>query len=277
MLPGPDQALIYNMRNIRSRRQWLRRHAVNVHAQLAREGQYICLQKHHLRRNSGADPWSHLPKAMKTILVVDDHPVLREGLLAVLQCDPRLSVAGQAGTAAEALKFLEKQQADLVITDLGLPGEDGTELIKHILTLYPSLPVLVLSVYDETFYAERVLAFGAKGYVMKNECSERVLEAISKVLAGEVYVSKRVSEMILRRVSGIKVTGGSLHINKLTSREFSVFQLIGRGKSCRDIAQTLTLSLKTVNVYRGHIKRKLDLKSSAQLIRCAARYAATDN
>ncbi len=212
---------------------------------------------------------------MKKIFIVDDHPVFREGLISVLQRDPSITVMGEAGSSAEALEMLKTVEPDLVIADLGLPDKDGTELIKSILQIQPSVPVLVLSMHDEMFYAERVLAAGGKGYLMKQEATDAILEGIWRVLSGEVCVSQQVSSLILQRLSGIRPKDAGEGLGKLTPREFAVFQLIGRGKTCRDIARDLDLSVKTVNVYRGHIKRKLDLKSGAQLIRCAAIHAAT--
>ena len=213
----------------------------------------------------------------KRILIVDDHPVFREGLISVLHRDPSLSIAGEASSVEEALVMLQTLEPDLVLADLGLPDRDGTELVKRIAALRPHLPVLVISMHDEMFYAERVLAAGGKGYLMKRLDTATILAGIRRVLSGEVHVSAQVSNVILQRMAGTHAKEADQGIAKLTPREFSVFQLIGRGKTCRDIAGELNLSVKTVNVYRGHIKRKLELKSGAQLIRCAARYAATDD
>jgi len=216
-------------------------------------------------------------RSPKRIFIVDDHPVFREGLISLLQRDPTFSIVGEAATVEAALLALETMEPDLVVADLGLPDKDGTELIKQIAARHPSLPILVLSMHDEMHYAQRVLAAGAKGYLMKQQDSATILEGVRRVLGGEIHVSPQVSNALLQKMTGTRATEPSDGVANLTPREFDVFQLIGRGKTCRDIAGELNLSIKTVNVYRGHIKRKLDLKSGAQLIRCAALHAATGN
>ena len=215
--------------------------------------------------------------ATKKLFLVDDHPVFREGLCAVLRRDPALTIVGEASSAAEALLALADVKPDLLLIDLGLPDQDGTELIKQIAVAHPGLPVLVISMHNELLYAERVLAAGGKGYLMKQEGAETILSGIRKVLSGQIHLSERAANALLRTVSGMRSRDGSDGIAMLTEREFAVFQLIGRGKTCRDIAQELNLSVKTVNTHRGHIKRKFNLQSSAQLIQCAVRYAAAND
>jgi DNA-binding NarL/FixJ family response regulator len=211
----------------------------------------------------------------KGILLVDDHSFMRDGLAQLINRQPDMKVCGEAGDPAEALRQLAKAKPDLVLTDLTMPGRSGLEFIKDIVAAEPTMAVLVISMHDEAVYAERVLRAGARGYIMKGAGGENLLTALRQVLRGEVYVSPQMSARILAGLSGSKPRGSTSPIEKLTDREFEVFQLIGQGKSTRDIAEQLHLSPKTVDVHRTHLKEKLELKDATALIRHAVRWVET--
>ena len=211
----------------------------------------------------------------KKLLLVDDHPMMRAGLTGLINQQADLEVCCEAGTVAEALTEIPKCSPDLVVTDLTLPGRGGLELIKDVKVLHPDLPVLVISMHDEMLHAERALRAGARGYLMKEAGAEKMLEAIRRVLGGQVYVSERMSAKIFDIFSGRRAHNSP--IEKLTDREFEVFQLIGQGKTTRAIAQQLNLSSKTVDVHRGHIKEKLALPDATSLVRHAVRWVETQN
>lgn len=213
----------------------------------------------------------------RRILIVDDHPFMRAGLAQLIDRQPGLMVSGEAGNPAAAMAELARCPVDLVLTDISMPGRSGIEFIKDLQATRPELPILVVSMHDELIYAERVLRAGARGYIMKEAGGENLLAAIKQVLAGEVYVSPKMSARILDSLSGRKPRGSQSPIEKLTDREFEVFQLIGQGKSTRDIARQLHLSSKTVDVHRGHIKEKLELKDTTALVRHAVRWVETQN
>jgi DNA-binding NarL/FixJ family response regulator len=211
----------------------------------------------------------------KRILLVDDHPFMRAGLAQLIDKQPDLHVIGEAGEPGEAMRVLAGTPVDLVLTDMTMPGRSGIEFIKDVLALHPSLPILVVSMHDEAIYAERVLRAGARGYIMKEAGGENMLLAIRQVLGGQVYVSARVSAKILDAMSGRRPRGSNSPIEKLSDREFEVFQLVGQGKSTRDIAQQLSLSPKTVDVHRANIKAKLGLQDVTALVRHAVRWVET--
>lgn len=213
--------------------------------------------------------------ARKGILLVDDHPFMRAGLAHLIDRQPDMRVCGEAGNPAEAFQQLKTARPDLVLTDLTMPGRSGLEFIKDLLSVEPRLPILVISMHDEAVFAERALRAGARGYIMKEAGGENLLAALRQVLRGDVYVSPRMSSRILAGLSGSRPRGSSSPIENLTDREFEVFQLIGQGKSTRDIATQLNLSPKTVDVHRSHLKEKLDLKDVTALIRYAVRWVET--
>ncbi len=213
----------------------------------------------------------------KRILIVDDHPFMRAGLAQLIDKQPGMMVCGEAGDPGAAMKELEKGKVDLVLTDITMPGRSGIEFIKDLQAVRPELPILVVSMHDEVIYAERVLRAGARGYIMKEAGGENLLAALRRVLEGDVYVSPKMSARFLDNLSGRKPRGSSSPIEKLTDREFEVFQLIGQGKSTRDIAKQLNLSSKTVDVHRGHIKEKLDLQDTTALVRHAVRWVETQS
>jgi len=210
-------------------------------------------------------------KTARRILIVDDHPMMREGLVQLIEHEPDLCAAGQASDAAQTLNAIAEAMPDLVILDISLPDKSGLELIKDIQALHPHLPVLVLSMHDESLYAERVLRAGGRGYIMKQEGGKRLMEAIRSVLDGKIYVSERMSEKILELFSGHRTETHS-PVEHLSDREFEVFQLVGQGQGTRQIAERLHLSVKTVEVHRGNIKRKLKLNSGNELVRYAVRW-----
>src|SRR6266853_5724299 len=207
----------------------------------------------------------------KRILIVDDHPMMREGLAQLIEHEPDLTVSSQADTAAQALKVMALSVPDLLVVDISLPDRNGLELIKDAHTLHPTLPVLVVSMHDEALYAERVLRAGGRGYIMKQEGGKKLMEAIRQVLNGKIYVSERMSAKILELFSGHRHEAHS-PVEHLTDREFEVFQLIGQGLGTRQIAERLHPSVKTVEVHRGNIKKKLELKTGTDLVRYAVRW-----
>lgn len=234
------------------------------------------------KRSLPAPPATELPSgtapdavARKRILLVDDHPFMRAGLGALIDRQADMMVCGEAGNPSEAFAQLTGSKPDMVLTDLTMPGRSGLEFIKDLLATAPRLSVLIISMHDEVVYAERALRAGARGYIMKEAGGENLLTAIRQVLRGEVYVSPKMSARILEGLSGGRPRGSTSPIEKLTDREFEVFQMIGQGKSTRDIAAQLHLSPKTVDVHRGNIKEKLELKDATSLIRHAVRWVET--
>ena len=209
--------------------------------------------------------------ARKRILIVDDHPMMREGLAQLIEQEKDLEVCGQSDTARQALELAGKCDPDLVLADITLPDKNGLELIKDLQAMRPGTQVLVISMHDESLYAERVLRAGGRGYIMKQEGGKKLMQAIRQVLEGRVYVSERMSAAILEVLSGGKSSAGS-PVQQLTDREFEVFQLIGQGLDMKAIADRLHLSVKTAEVHRTNIKQKLRLRSVGEVIRHAVRW-----
>jgi DNA-binding NarL/FixJ family response regulator len=210
--------------------------------------------------------------ARKRILIVDDHAVLREGLMTQINREPDLEVCGEAINVTEALVAVEKLNPDLVLADINLPGRNGLELIRDVRVLRPDLPTLVLSMHDEEVFAERVLRAGGRGYVSKHQSGHALIAAIRHVLSGQIYLSDRVSTQLLDRLSG----AGNLQrlrtlspVDLLTDRELEVFTLIGQAKETKVISRNLGMSAKTVEAHRASIKRKLKLKTGPELTRHA--------
>jgi len=212
----------------------------------------------------------------KRVLIVDDHPMMRTGLAQLIDNEPDLKVHAEADNAGQALDAVARQPFDLILLDISLPDKNGLELIKDIQTLRPGLPILVVSMHDELLYAERVLRSGGRGYIMKQEGGRKFLQAIRHVLNGQVYVSEKMSERILENVSGHRAKASGSPVERLTDREFEVFQMIGQGMGTRDIAGRLRLSVKTVEVHRANIKGKLKLKSATDLVSHAIRWVETE-
>jgi DNA-binding NarL/FixJ family response regulator len=216
------------------------------------------------------------PKAKaSTVLLVDDHPMMRAGLAALIDRQPDMRVVGEAGQPAEAFRLINAAAPDVVLTDLTMPGRSGLEFIKDLRALNSELKILVVSMHEETVYAERVLRAGGRGYIMKEAGGEAILGALRLVLAGEIYVSPKMSARILQGISAGKSKSSSSPIQQLTDREFEIFRLIGQGKSTRDIAEQLHLSPKTVDVHRANIKEKLGLHDVTAVIRHAVRWVET--
>ncbi|MCX8023040.1 MAG: response regulator transcription factor [Syntrophorhabdaceae bacterium] len=210
-----------------------------------------------------------LQKRKYKIFIVDDHPIVRKGLSQLINQEPDLTTSGEAEDANTALESIKKNRPDLAIIDISLKGLDGIELIKKIKERYPDILILVVSMHDETLFAERALRAGAKGYIMKQEAIEKVMDAIRKVLKGELYISEKVSENIVKKFIDGKKDPTKSPVEILSDRELEVFNLIGQGYKPRQIADTLHVSVKTVESYRSKIKEKLNLNSSTELIKHA--------
>lgn len=202
--------------------------------------------------------------------------MMRQGLRQLISGEKDLEVCGEAESAAQALTAAEKLRPDLIVADISLPGKNGLELIKDLRNLILDLPILVLSMHDENLYAERVLRAGGRGYIMKQEGGMRILEGIRQILSGKMFFSESISGQILENLASGTTRHSSSPVERLTDREFEVFQLIGGGKSTREIADTLSLSSKTVEVHRLNIKQKLGMKTATELIRFAVRWVETE-
>lgn len=213
----------------------------------------------------------------KRILIVDDHPIVRRGLADLVNQETGLAVSGQAEDAHQAMEAIRAQEPDMVIVDISLKETSGLELIKDIKTRHPGLPVLTLSMHDESLYAERALRAGARGYIMKQQATEELIMAIRKVLDGQVYVSDTVAAKMVGKLVGGGPDIGASAIDRLSDRELEVFRLIGEGHGTRQIAEKLHLSVKTIETYRAHIKEKLNLADSAELLQHAIQWVKSQN
>lgn len=200
------------------------------------------------------------------ILIVDDHPLFREGLQQMIDRNPDLTVCGEAADAAAALQAIDDRKPDLVLVDISLGGSSGIDLIKHIKSKYDDLPVLVVSMHDESLYAERALRAGAMGYVMKHEPAKTVKAAISKVLGGDIYLSQKMSGTMLSKLMGGKVERPVSPVESLSDRELEVFGMLGQGKGTRLIAEELNLTIPTIHSFRARIKEKLQLKTATEVM-----------
>jgi len=208
----------------------------------------------------------------KRIVLVDDHPIVRDGLAQLINRSGDLVVCAEAGDAGEALRLFEELRPDMAIVDISLKGVDGLELIKQARSRWPGLRVLALSMHSEELYAERVLRAGARGYIMKQEARDGVLIAIRQVLNGDIYLSPTLRAHLLRYVIGGQNKQGRLPMDTLSDRELAVLERIGRGRGTREISVELNLSVKTIESYRDHIKRKLNLHGATQLVRYAVQW-----
>jgi DNA-binding NarL/FixJ family response regulator len=203
------------------------------------------------------------------VLLVDDHPIVRQGLALLIDREPDLSVCGEADGAHSAFHAITTLRPDIVVLDISLSGPDGLDVLKDIRMKTASLPVLILSMHDESIYAERAMRAGANGYIMKQEATEKVLVAIRRILQGEVYLSDRLTSAMLQQfVRGTAQAKKSPLVN-LTDRELEVFRLIGEGHGTRQIADELHLSVKTIESYQAHIKEKLALRNARELVQHA--------
>jgi DNA-binding NarL/FixJ family response regulator len=207
----------------------------------------------------------------RKVFLVDDHPIVRQGLAQLINNETDLFVIGQGEDAFGSLRAILEAKPDLVLVDVSLKDSDGIDLLKELKSQLPHLPVLVVSMHDESLYAERALRAGAGGYVMKQEAPQVLLLAIRSVLKGEVYVSSKMGATLLQRMVAGKKRDTGVPMDRLTDRELEVFRMIGAGRSVKEIADKLCLSAKTVEAHREHIKEKLNIKSSAELLRFAIR------
>lgn len=208
------------------------------------------------------------------ILIVDDHPVFRHGVCAMINAESDLEVCGEAGTAPTALDAMRTLKPDVVIIDISLPGSNGIELLKAMKAESPKLPMLVVSMHDESLYALRALRAGALGYVMKGEAVDSILVAIRKVLQGDAYLSPKFSERLVFKAIRSLDEGMGSPVDKLSDRELEVLTLTGRGFGTQDIANELNLSVKTIETHRAHIKEKLGFHDSKEMVRFAIEWVA---
>jgi len=211
----------------------------------------------------------------RRILVVDDHPLVRAGLLQLINQRPDLEVVAEAGGPREAMGKITAAKPDLIVADITMKEGGGLEFIKDVRAVHGGIPMLMVSMHDENVYAERALRAGASGYIMKEESASHLITAILRVLDGGVYLSENMSLRLLRSVSNPKSRNAGSPLQTLTDREFEVFQLIGQGHTTEEIARQLSLSPKTVDVHRAHIKEKLNLKSGTALIHQAVQWFQT--
>lgn len=221
---------------------------------------------------TGQEPVRH------RIFLVDDHPITRAGVSVLINQEDNLTVCGEADNAPVALDLIRKLKPDLVVMDITLKTSSGIELMKNVKALMPELPVLMMSMHDENLYAERALRAGAKGYIMKQEASDKILTAIRCVLSGEPYLSDKMKARLLQSlVHKKKPSEAGFSIDSLSDREMEVFQLIGNGFTTRQIATRLNLSVKTIDSYREHLKLKLQLENGAELVRHAIQWVRSEN
>ena len=213
------------------------------------------------------------PPRKHRVLIIDDHVMVRDGVAEIIDHAEDLSVCGKASTANEGLAALGRLKPDLVLVDITMPGKNGVEFIKDARAQHPELLILVMSMHDESLYAERVLRAGGRGYIRKQEGGDKLIEALRRVLRGEIAVSEKITGRLLETFSGRKTMTSSLE--GLSDRELEVFQLIGRGLTMKQIGEELHLSPKTIEVHRAHIREKLHIGSAAELVSYAARWSQT--
>jgi DNA-binding NarL/FixJ family response regulator len=213
------------------------------------------------------------PKAKRRVLIVDDHPIFRDGISQLINQEEDLEVCGGVASAPQALTAVEELEPDMLVVDISIQGTNGIELMKAIRAQRPSLPVLIASMHDENIYAERALRAGARGYIMKAAPSDMVIHAIRRILEGDLYLSKSLREQFLNTFFvGRGSSAGTSTVNQLSDREIEVFRAIGEGRGTREIAMALGLSIKTVETHRAHIKEKLKIRTAPELIRAAVEW-----
>lgn len=208
----------------------------------------------------------------KRVMIVDDHPILRKGLSMLINQEPDLTVVAEADTAQRALEMIDSHKPDMLIVDISLPGIDGIELIKMVKLNNRDLPSLVVSMHDELLFAERALRAGARGYIMKQEALDKILVAIRRVLAREIFVSDKIATCMLEKLVSSDDKAVSSPIGLLSNRELTVFRMIGQGYKTSQIAEKLHLSIKTIESYRAHIKEKLKLSDGTELLKYAIQW-----
>jgi DNA-binding NarL/FixJ family response regulator len=211
-------------------------------------------------------------KRVSRIVVVDDHPLVRKGLAELICNEDDLDVCGEAAGTPEAIQLVGKEKPDLVIIDLTLKEGSGMELIQQIKAQYEETKILIASMHDEMLFAERSVRAGASGYINKEEATDKMVEAIRKVLSGKIYLSPRVAERIFDQIAGNEETAATDPIGALSNRELQVFELIGAGLATREVAERLHLSKKTIETYRENIKQKLNLETGNQLVQRAVQW-----
>lgn len=206
------------------------------------------------------------------VFIVDDHPLVRQGLSQIIGTQEDLEVCGEAEDSKSAMSGIDETNPDVIIVDISLQGNNGLELIKNVKAIHENIPILVFSMHDEGIYAQRALRAGAKGYVMKKESSDKIVEAIHKILKGEIYVSANVADQVLHQIVNGPANSTASPVERLTDRELEVVQLIGRGLSTREIAESLTLSVKTIESHRAHVKEKLSLRNATELVQFSVQW-----
>jgi DNA-binding NarL/FixJ family response regulator len=206
------------------------------------------------------------PSEKSRLLIVDDHPLFREGLRQLIEREPDLTVCGEASAAAEALQAIPQLKPDLVLVDISLGASSGIDLIKAIKNDYDDLQILVVSMHDESLYAERALRAGAMGYIMKHEPGKTVKTAIRKVLGGEMYLSEKMSSAVISKFMRGQGDRPASPLELLSDRELEVFRMLGQGKGTRQIAQDLNVTIATINSFRNRIKEKLHLKTATEVM-----------
>lgn len=206
------------------------------------------------------------------VLIVDDHPLFRKGIAMLLEHEPDIMISGEAETAAQAMGMVDRFEFELVIVDISLQDTNGIELVKSLKALKPHLPVLVLSMHDESLYAERALRAGARGYLMKQAPPDQVVAAIRQVLRGERYLSSAANLQMLNSFVSGRENSSKSSVEKLSDRELEIFELIGKGRGTSMIAHDLCLSIKTIEAHRTHIKAKLGLPTAPALVRAAVEW-----
>ncbi len=215
-------------------------------------------------------------RAKTKILIVEDHQIVRQGITQLINAEPDMEVCGEASNASDALKQIVRCEPDLILTDISMTGMNGIEFLKHLKARRPDLPAVVLSMHDEALYAERALRAGALAFIMKKESSDEVMRAIRNAREGQFYVSQSVGNGIFQRLLNTRRPVES-PIAQLSDRELEVFELLGRGRTSKEIANELHLSVKTVDTHRSHIKEKLRLHSVPEMIQRAVQWVEREN
>lgn len=206
------------------------------------------------------------------IYIVDDHPLVRHGLSQIVANEADMEICGEAEDSPAAIRGVGEANPDAIIVDISLKGANGLELIKNLKAIHEDIPILVFSMHDETIYAQRALRAGAKAYVMKKESPSKVVDAIRKIIQGEIYVSPSVADQVLHQIVNGPGNVSTSPVDRLTDRELEVVQLIGRGLSSREVAESLHLSVKTIESHRAHVKEKLGLRNATELVQFSVQW-----
>lgn len=214
------------------------------------------------------------PRAATTVLIVDDHPVVREGIRSLLERDGEFAVIAEASDRTEALAAIDAAVPDVALVDVALRGADGLDLTRTLQSRHPRLPILIVSMHDEALYAERALHAGARGYLMKDAMADTIVHAVRKVLQGEIFVSERITQRLLRAATRSGAQQPQSPVDSLSDRELEVLRHVGEGMGTRAIARAMHLSVKTIETHRAHLKEKLALADANELLRYAANWLA---